>query len=114
MDLLGFRPTDLGAVALVGLIVLMVLRGQLVTRRQFDDMRADKDAQIAAERDEKITWREAHRVSEEARREAQDQAGEMLEMSRTAGYFFNALPQPRHREVTADAGMDQQAAPPPT
>jgi hypothetical protein len=111
-DLLGFRPTDLGAVALVGLIVLMVLRGQLVTRRQLDDVRADKDALIAAEREEKTTWREAHRVSEEARREAQDQAGELLELARTAGHFYKALPQAG--EVTADAGLDQAPAGPPS
>ncbi|MFD7794310.1 hypothetical protein [Streptomyces sp. NPDC059759] len=112
-DLLGFRPTDIGAVALVGLIVLMVLRGQLVTRRQLDDLRADKDAQIAAEREEKATWREAHRVSEEARREAQDQAGELLEMSRTAGAFLTALPR-AGREVSVNADLDPaHAAPPP-
>ncbi|MFM9652748.1 hypothetical protein [Streptomyces galilaeus] len=114
-ELLGFRPTDLGAVALVGLIVLLVLRGQLVPRRQIEDLRTDKDRQIDELRVERDTWRQAHIVSEEARREAQDQAGEMLEMSRTAGYFFNALPQPhRSREVSADAGMDQRPAAPPT
>ncbi|MFD4786606.1 hypothetical protein ACFWN1_05890 [Streptomyces sp. NPDC058459] len=111
-DLLGFRPSDLGAAALVGLIVLMVLTGRLVTRRQLDDVRADKDAQITAERDEKATWREAHRVSEEARREAQDQAGELLELARTAGHFYKALPQAAG-EVTADA-LDQAPAGPPS
>ncbi|USQ82622.1 hypothetical protein NFX46_01870 [Streptomyces phaeoluteigriseus] len=114
-DLLGFRPVDLGAAALVALVVLLVLRGQLVPRRQLEDLRTDKDRQIEDLRAERDTWRQAHTVSEEARREAQDQAGELLEMSRTAGYFFNALPQPsRSREVSADAGMDQQAAAPPT
>lgn len=114
VDLLGFRPTDLGAVALVGIIVLLVLRGQLVPRRQIEDLRTDKDQQIEDLRAERDTWRRAHDRSEEARREAQDQAGEMLEMSRTAGYFFNALPQPRRsREVSADAGMDQQTPSPP-
>ncbi|MFJ4617435.1 hypothetical protein [Streptomyces sp. NPDC088812] len=114
-DLLGFRPTDLGAVALVGLVVLLILRGQLVPRRQLEDLRADKDRQIDDIRAERDTWRQAHTVSEEARHEAQDQAGELLEMSRTTGYFFNALPQPpRSREVSADAGMDQQTAAPPT
>ncbi|MGW4493730.1 hypothetical protein [Streptomyces sp. NPDC004376] len=110
-DLLGFRPSDLGAAALVGLIVLMVLTGRLVTRRQLDDVRADKDALIAAERDEKTTWREAHRISEEARREAQDQAGELLELARTATHFYKALPQAG--EVTADA-LDQATAGPPS
>jgi len=114
-DLLGFRPTDLGAVALVGLVVLLILRGQLVPRRHIEDLRTDKDRQIDELRTERDTWRQAHTVSEEARREAQEQSGEMLEMSRTAGYFFNALPRPgRPQGVSADAGMDQQSAAPPT
>ncbi|MFF9215641.1 hypothetical protein [Streptomyces viridosporus] len=112
-ELLGFTPVDLGAAALVGLVVLLVLRGQLVPRRQLEDVRADKDRQIEDLRTERDTWRQAHAVSEEARREAQDQAGELLEMSRTAGYFFNALPRPSSLEVSADAGTDQQAATPP-
>lgn len=113
VDLLGFRPTDIGAAALVGFIVLLVLRGYLVPHRQLQDLRTDKDRQIEDLRGERDTWRKAHAASEEARREAQDQAGELLEMSRTAGYFFNALPQPRRREVSADADVDQQTASPP-
>jgi hypothetical protein len=109
-ELLGFRPTDIGAAALVGLVVLLILRGQLVPRRQLDDLRTDKDAQIAAEREEKATWREAHLISEEARREAQDQAAEMLEMSRMGISLFNALP--RAGEVK-DAGVDQASTAPP-
>ncbi|MFH8805467.1 hypothetical protein ACH4F6_39000 [Streptomyces sp. NPDC017936] len=112
-ELLGFRPVDLGAAALVGLVVLLVLRGQLVPRRQLEDVRTDLVRQIDDLRGERDTWRQAHAVSEEARREAQDQAGELLELSRTAGYFFSALPSVRSREVSADAGTDQQTAAPP-
>lgn len=111
-DLLGFRPTDIGAVALVGLIVLMVLRGQLVTRRQLEDLRADKDAQLTAEREEKATWREAHRVSELARQEAQDQSAELLELSKVATHFFSALPRAAG-EVRANAEANQAPTLPP-
>lgn len=112
-DLLGFRPTDIGAVALVGLIVLLVLRGQLVPRRQLEDLRADKDQQIEDLRKERDTWREAHTVSEEARRDALDQNDELLEMSRTAGAFMTALPR-AGRGVSPSADLDQApAAPPP-
>ncbi|MFJ2717393.1 hypothetical protein [Streptomyces sp. NPDC087437] len=112
-DLLGFRPSDLGAAALVGLIVLLILRGHLVPRRVLEDRLADKNRQLEDLRAERDTWRTAHTVSEEARREAQDQAGELLELSRTAGYFFTALPQ-AGREVRASADVDSApAAPPP-
>ncbi|MEU9245889.1 hypothetical protein [Streptomyces sp. NPDC048385] len=110
-ELLGFAPVDLGAAALVGIIVLLVLRGQLVPRRQLEDLRADRDRQLEDLRSERDTWREAHAVSEEARREAQDQAGELLELSRTAGYFFATLPRAA-REVSTSADVDQAPAPP--
>jgi hypothetical protein len=101
-DLLGLSPTDMGAAALVGLVVLLVLRGQLVPRRQLEDLRQERD-----------TWREAHTVSEEARRDAQDQAGELLELSRTAGALMTALPRAGWG-VSASADLDQTpAAPPP-
>lgn len=111
MEVLGFKGVELGAAALVGLIVLMVLRGQLITRRQHEDMIADKDRQIAAEREEKVTWREAHRVSEEARHTAQDQVGEMFELSRFATGVFAALPRAAG-EVSSRADVDQTAAGP--
>ncbi|WP_073946536.1 hypothetical protein [Streptomyces kebangsaanensis] len=111
-ELLGFRPADIGAAALVGLIVLLILRGHLVPRRVLEDRLADKDRQLEDVRAERDTWREAHAVSEEARREAQDQAGELLELSRTAGYFFASLPQ-AGREVRASADTDPAPATPP-
>ncbi|MDT0477414.1 hypothetical protein RM863_35360 [Streptomyces sp. DSM 41014] len=108
-ELLGFAPVEIGAGALVAVIVLMILRGQLVPRRQVDDLLAVKDAQISELTTERDTWRQAHGVSEEARRESQDQSGELLELSRTAGYFFNALPRAA-REVSTRVDVDQ--APP--
>ncbi|MER7967797.1 MULTISPECIES: hypothetical protein [unclassified Streptomyces] len=111
-DLLGFRPSDLGAAALVGLVVLLILSGRLVPRRQLDDLRADKDAQIAAEREEKLTWREAHRVSEEARRTDQELVGEYQEMHRTTSLIYRALLAASPREVDADA-LDQAPTGPP-
>ncbi|MEU9149225.1 hypothetical protein AB0D59_01395 [Streptomyces sp. NPDC048417] len=109
-ELLGFAPVDLGAAALVGLIVLLVLRGQLVPRRQLEDLRADKDQQIEDLRAERDLWREAHAVSEEARRESQDQAGELLELSRTSAYFFAALPRAA-REVSTSADVQAPTSP---
>lgn len=112
-EVLGFAPTDLGAAALVTVIIVLILKGQLVPRRQVDDLLADKDRQIAALASERDTWRQAHAISEEARRESQDQAGELLELSRTAGYFFAALPHAA-REVSTSAESGQASAAPPS
>ncbi|MFJ5176733.1 hypothetical protein ACIP68_23210 [Streptomyces griseoviridis] len=105
-ELLGFAPVDIGAAALVGLIVLLVLRGQLLPRRAVEDLIAVKDAQIEALTAERDTWRQAHGVSEEARHEAQDQAAELLELSRTAGHFFAALPRAA-QEVNTRADVEE-------
>jgi len=104
-DLLGVRPSDLGAAALVAIVVLLVLLGRLVPRSVLEDVRTDRDTRLAELAQERDTWREAHAVSEEARREAQDQSAELLELSKVAAHFFSALP--RAGEVKADAQDDQ-------
>lgn len=83
-----------GAAGLVGLVVILILRGALVPRSVLQDVRADRDArclELAAERD---TWRAAHQEAEEARHVAQGQVGELLELSRTADHLLRALPTP--------------------
>lgn len=98
-ELAGLGMIQGGAVGLVALIVLMVLRGHLVPRRTYEDMREERD-----------TWRAAHTVSEEARHVAQEQAGELLELSRTAIPLLRALPSPPQVEEVRHAPMDQGLA----
>ncbi|MGW4810566.1 hypothetical protein ACWEPB_02825 [Kitasatospora cineracea] len=98
-ELAGLGMIQGGAVGLVALIVLMVLRGLLVPRRLYEDMREERDR-----------WRAAHEVSEEARHEAQDQAGELLELSRTAIPLLRALPSPPQAEEVRHAPVDQGLA----
>jgi hypothetical protein len=110
-EIYGIATSDLGAAALVGVVVLLVLTGRLVPRSHLSDLRADRDARIQEIAGERDTWRDAHQVSEEARREAQDQVGELLELSRTADHVLRSLPRPG--EVTASARkMDQASIPP--
>ena len=98
-ELAGLGMIQGGAVGLVALIVLMVLRGHLVPRRTYEDMRDERDR-----------WRAAHEVSEEARHEAQAQAGELLELSRTAIPLLRALPSPPQVEGVQRAPVDQGLA----
>ena len=108
-ELLGVNVAQGGAAAILALVVLFILLGRLVPRSVLEDVRKDRDdrvAQIIAERD---TWREAHQVSEKARQEAQAQAGELLELSRTADHVLRAI----RGEVPGDA-MDQSVAAPPS
>lgn len=53
----GLPVTDLGATALLALVVLMVLTGRLVPRRALDDLRTERDywRQAAEERTEQLS-----------------------------------------------------------
>jgi uncharacterized protein (DUF3084 family) len=98
-----------GAGALVTLIVLLILRGNLVSRAVLEDVRKDRDDRIAELAAERNAWREAHRESEAARIEAQNQVGELLELSRVADRVLRAI----RGEVPGDA-MDPTVAAPPS
>ncbi|MYW43037.1 hypothetical protein [Streptomyces sp. SID161] len=98
-----------GAAALVTLIVLLILRGGLVSRAVLEDVRKDRDARLAELAAERDAWREAHRQSEGARIKAQAQVGELLELSRVADHVLRSL----RGEVHGDA-MDSTVAAPPS
>lgn len=108
-ELMGINVAQGGAVALVTLVVLLIFFGKLVPRRVLEDVRSDRNdrvKELAAERD---TWRNAYVESEKARLEAQNQVGELLELSRTADHVLRSL----RGEVPGDA-MDQSVAAPPS
>ncbi|WP_432091841.1 hypothetical protein [Streptomyces sp. NRRL F-5630] len=92
-ELFGFRPTDLGAVALLTLVVLMILTGRLVPRRTYDDLLKERD-----------TWREAHTVSEEARAMERAQTQELLELGRTSAHALTGLRQAAGSDEEVGAG----------
>ncbi|WP_042174572.1 hypothetical protein [Streptomyces sp. NBRC 110035] len=98
-----------GAGAIVTLIVLLILRGSLVARAVLEDVRKDRDDRVAELAKERDAWREAHRQSEAARIDAQNQVGELLELSRIADHVLRAM----RGEVPGDA-MDQPVAAPPS
>nr|WSZ21127.1 hypothetical protein OH837_49255 [Streptomyces canus] len=108
-ELMGINVAQGGAVAILALVVLFIVRGSLVPRSVLEDVRKDRDARIAEIRAERDTWIEAHRESETARKGAQAQVGELLELSRTAYHTLRAI----RGEVPGDA-MDSEVAAPPT
>jgi len=81
-----------GAAGLVALIVFLVLRGNLVPRSTLRDHLAGRDARIAELAEERDTWRAAYETSEAGRHLAQEQARELLELSRTATHVLTSLP----------------------
>lgn len=107
----GINIAQGGAVAILGVVFLLVMLGRLVPRRTVEDLRADRDARLGEVSRERDTWREAHRESEEARHLLQAQVGELLELSRTAGHVLAALPAPQG--VTTSASLAQLPTPQP-
>jgi hypothetical protein len=98
VDLARLLIQSSAAAALGVAFVAMVLRGDVVPRRTYEDVVRDRDA-----------WRAAHRVSEEGRHEALRQAREMLEVVHTANHVLGSLPQPAAGEVSH---ADPHLAPP--
>lgn len=79
----------------LGLLVLLILSGQLATKGQVADLKADRDAWRAAYDKE----RESKAVTETALTVAQNQAGLSLEASKTLTALFDKLGHlPRDRE----------------
>lgn len=105
-ELSGFSVVQGGASTVLGLVVMLILIGRLVPRRNVDDIREDYKARIAELIAERDMWRTAHQVSEEARHEDQQQTRELLELARTADHVLRSLPAPHQpSEEVSDAPM---------
>jgi hypothetical protein len=80
MEVWGIPVGDMSAPVLLGIAIVLILRGRLVPRSTYDDLRADRDQ-----------WREAHRLSEEARLTQTRQLDAVLEVGETVKNVMNAL-----------------------
>lgn len=76
----GISLVDLTAPTLLGLTVILILTGGLVTRSQLKD----KERQIQ-------DWKEAYKKSEEARVRSDSQTSELLEVSKTSNAILVAM-----------------------
>lgn len=77
----------ISASGIAALAVLSIIRGWLIPSKQADERLAD----VKRERD---LWREAHGISEEARRLQTSQIDELLENTRVSAQFIRSLPRP--------------------
>jgi hypothetical protein len=92
MNLSIALPTSAGA--LVAVVVLLVLRGDLLTRRVVDRILYVLNPQLA-EKDEQIQlWREAHDTVKKANDALISQLYQSLEIGRTANKVLDVLPAP--------------------
>lgn len=83
----GIGAVDVGAGGLVFLFVLSILRGWIVPRSVLDDVRADRDVRLAAERADKEHWRSVAETSTE-------QVKTLLSVTQVTTQVLQSLPAP--------------------
>lgn len=92
MTLFGLPEFQVSAGVLIALIVVLILTGRLVPRRQMEDLREDRDARLAAAERQVETWQAAYAAAVESRKAAQEQVTQLMETGRAAQDIMNALP----------------------
>lgn len=94
MTLFGLPEFQISAGVLLALVVLMVLTGRLVPRRQLEDLREDRDARLEAAERQIRTWMAAYDAAVQSRRTAEEHVTELMEAARAAQDIIRALPVP--------------------
>lgn len=90
----GLPLVQLSAGALVGIIIVLVLTGQLVTRRALEDVRKDRDARLAEKDALAAMWRQAYEFEREARSQLTEQSQLSIEAAHTATAIARAVAAP--------------------
>lgn len=83
-ELVGLSVAQLTASALLAICILMILRGNLVPKSRVEEALKDRDY-----------WREAHKVSEDARATTTKQLDVVLEVGTTVNRVMEAVEQVR-------------------
>lgn len=96
MDLTDFAPiAQLGATGVLLSVVWWLLRaiakGDWVSRRELDYLRADRDARLAEKEREIAEWRAAFETERHGREIAVEQSGQLLSVSGTLTRTLDAL-----------------------
>lgn len=73
------------------IIVLAFIMGWVRPRSAVTEIREDRDARLAEVKAERDTWREAHRISEQARELGAEATREQIEVSRAAVDALNGF-----------------------
>jgi hypothetical protein len=98
MDYTAFLTPTIGATGILALVVIMVLRGALVPKRYLDELREDKNNQIA-------TWQETCTKLRQTIDTKDQHISALLEASKTTTRVIEALP----RATSANERGDHHA-----
>jgi hypothetical protein len=73
---------DLGVLGAALIFIRMLLRGEIVTQKQHDDMKAEKDAQLAKSEARESEWKRVAQGLTETSRELTPEVREVLRAKR--------------------------------
>jgi hypothetical protein len=82
-----------GAVGVLLIVVLSIITGRLVPRRSLEDVRTDRDARIAEEKDRGDEWRAAAQTQDARNDVLTQQVAQLLEAARTTNALIEGLKQ---------------------
>lgn len=94
MDVLGIPGIVVvqgGAVGVLALVIVAIITGRLVPRRVLEDVRADRDARLAAEKARGDEWRAAALAQDERNDVQASQLNQLLDASRTTNALIDGL-----------------------
>lgn len=96
MDLLGVPGAVIaqgGAIGVLTLVIIAIVSGRLVPRKVLEDVRADRDARLAAEKARGDEWRAAALAQDERNDVQARQLSELLDTTRTTNALIDGLKQ---------------------
>jgi hypothetical protein len=79
MTMFGLPEFQISAGVVVFIVVIMVLTGRLVPKRQLDDLREDRDARVAAAEHRAELFQAAYEAAVQSRRAADTHVTQLME-----------------------------------
>lgn len=92
MTIFGLPELQSSAAVLLGIVVLLILTGQLVPRRTMRDRIEDRNERISALQRQSDMWQRAYENAMASRHLADNHVGELMEVARTTTHVLNSLP----------------------
>lgn len=92
MTLFGLPEFQISAGVLIALVVVLVLTGRLVPRRQLEDLREDRDARVSAAERQAAIWQQAYEAAVQSRRASDVHVGQLMETAIVTKDVLQSLP----------------------
>lgn len=92
MTLFGLPEFQVSAGVLIALVVVLILTGRLVPRRQLEDLRDDRDARVSAAEKQAAIWQSAYEAAVLSRRTSDTHVTQLMETAMITQDVLKAIP----------------------